>query len=134
MGTGSHLCRTCPELVRKNVATRRPEKWRMGWHKISHVKMQGNLRSRNTGPSAGSKQLIMPLAKFHTRCKELADDSPILFLVGPRFASRAVSCLGYISQLATPPKDLTYKELHAAHKVLHIPVSMDVDMICSLKQ
>ena len=66
--------------------------------------------------------------------QELGEDRPPLFLVGPSFASRVVSSIGYISQLAAPPKDFAYKELHAAHKVLHIPVSIDVDTIYNLSQ
>ena len=54
--------------------------------------------------------------------------------MGPEYASKVVPVLGYVAQLALPPKGFPTKELHAAHKMLSIPLSLNLLAVHSLEE
>ena len=97
-----------------------------------HITNVGKYLGIHMGPLAGSVQWEAPLEKFKARIHDIKRDAPPLAMVGPLFASRAASVLGYVGQLVLPPKYFTTAELWAAHKVLGMPLALDTEAIFSL--
>ena len=64
--------------------------------------------------------------------REVKESGLPLAMVGPQFASRAVSVLGYKAQLVPPPRNFTTAELWAAHKVMGMPLSLDVESMFNM--
>ena len=81
------------------------------------------------GPQASKHQWKLPLDKFTNKYREMGRSGLPLGLVGPHFSSQILPVLGYIGQLVPPPADFSYKELHAAHKILSMPVALDLGAI-----
>ena len=79
------------------------------------------------GPHGGESQWKEPLQKFRQRVLEIKAEGLPLGLAASRFASRAIPILGFKAQLAPIPPLFTSLELWAAHKILGIPLSLDVN-------
>ena len=55
------------------------------------------------GPKSGDNNWAAPVEKFISRTKEVAAERLPFDLAASRFASRAVSVLGYVAQFVPPP-------------------------------
>ena len=86
------------------------------------------------GPTPGVLQWRGPLSKFKSRVADIRSCGTPLGMIGPSFASRAVSVLGYVGQLVPVPKNFKMAELYAAHKVLGMPLALDVEAVFNLEK
>jgi len=84
------------------------------------------------GPLGGDIQWKAPMEKFKQRVREVKAESLPLGMAAAQYASRAIPVLGYVGQLVPPPPLFTSTELWAAHKILGIPLSLDVRAIHGL--
>ena len=72
------------------------------------------------------------MVKFKGRVVEVKQSGVPLALAGSEFASRAVSGLGHKAELVPPPPNFVTAELWAAHKLLGMPCSLDVNCLYNL--
>ena len=75
------------------------------------------------GPRSAELVWKAPIAKWKTRAREIARShlSPLLAAVS--YNSRAISVLGYISQLTPPPPAFETTERALLHHMLHLPTN-----------
>ena len=71
-------------------------------------------------PSLGGKNWEGPMNKFMARVDDIAKMRAPLVHACSLFKSRAVSVLGYVAQIATPPKSFKTVELRVANKILRL--------------
>jgi len=80
----------------------------------------------------GESQWKAPMEKYKQRVREVKAEALPLGMAAAQYASRAIPVLGYVGQLVPPPPLFTSTELWAAHKILGIPLSLDVRAIHGL--
>ena len=97
-----------------------------------HIHNRGKYLGLFIGPEAGQVQWDAALTKCKARVLEVKTSSPPLAMLGNQFASKAISVLGYVGQLATLPKGFKTFELWAAHKVLGMPLALGTLAIFNL--
>ena len=70
------------------------------------------------GPKAGAHQWVAPVSKFKVRVGEIHAQNLPAGISAVQYMSKAVSVLGYVGQIASPPKRFKSVELASVLKVL----------------
>ena len=85
------------------------------------------------GPLGGEAQWKEPLEKFRLRTREIKAQGLPLAMAASRLAIRAIPVLGYKAQLCPLPPLFPQLELWAAHKILGIPLALDLPAVFGLE-
>ena len=113
--------------IRKWLAVNCP---RWSGFRISNV---GKYLGFQMGPLGGEVQWKEPLEKLRVRTREIKTQNLPLAIAASRFAIRALPVLGYKAQLCPPPPLFSQLELWAAHKILGIPLALDLNAVFGLE-
>jgi hypothetical protein len=79
------------------------------------------------GPLGGDIQWNETLDKFRQKVRAVKSQGLPIGMAVSRFSSGAISVLGYKAQICSIPPYFTQVELWAAHKILGIPLSLDLN-------
>ncbi len=109
------------QVIRNWLAANCP---RWASFQISNV---GKYLGFQMGPLGGEAQWKEPIDKFKERVREIKAEGLPLGLAASRLAVRAIPVLGYKAQICSLPPYFSQVELWAAHKLLGIPLSLDLN-------